>query len=293
MGDTAVVEPEQAEDGAPVEEGAEATRSSQHLFQYSQHVDAGAGAESCTHRTDGACKEVGHVHAVVALPNSLQHADVQAKARAAKARHKRAMRDAGTLQRPPSDAYVTLESELDDLLLPSRRERVLREVAERETRKRFGDAVIAIRDEERFENYEQDAEEYRRQLKIPEEERDATIFTALDEQMGAFASAIEERVEQERLSEIERLGGLDDEALRGILREARIDEAADDASITTYYTWIGFVGTRQCQADGLPGKRYYQSLEDFKNAPPEIVTAIDNAIRDLEGRMARGDAAGN
>lgn len=292
MGSTDVAEPvEVEEDGAPVEEGAEATRTMSNLFEYSSFVHAGAGSEDCEHREDGTCKEPGHFHAWVTLPNSLQHRDIQEKARAAKARRKRAMRDAGDEGRPASDAYVTLESELDDLMA-GEREVLLSEMADRTTRKKFGEYVTDVREnDDRFENYEQDAEEYRRLVNVPEEERDAEEFKQVDELMTAFGNAVQETIEREKEGELASLRKMTDADIRDIVRLSRIEGESAEQSVHTYYTWLAFVGTRV--KAGALAKRYFGSLEDLRNASPEAVDAIDGTLRELESRTMRGEATKN
>lgn len=286
---TVVPAEQEQDDGAPVEEGAEATRSADHLFQYSQIVHAGAGAAECEHVQD--CKDKAHFHAWICLPNKLQHRDVQEKARAAKARRKLAMRDSGGEGRGASDAYVMLESELDDLMRGDRKP-ILEQLSNRKARERLGEVVLEVREEERFENYDQDSEEFRRLALLKEEDRDAELFKQLDAAMTLFGEAIEQRAEEQRLSDVAAMEAMDDTSLRSILREARIEGEANDVWNATYYAWLAFICTKVPLANGA-SRRYFTSMEEFKNAPPEAVSAVDDAIRDLEGRMVRGDAAGN
>lgn len=284
-------EQEEQDAGAPVEEGAEATRSAAHLFQYSQYVHAGTGARECEHAEDGKCQESDHFHAWVCLPNQLQHADIQEKARAAKARRKRAMRDAGTDGRAASDAYVTLESELDDLMRGDR-EALLTMLFERESRQHLGEWVLELREDERFETYNQDAEEYRRQAALPEDERDADEWAQLDKAMTEFGDAVEQRIEREREREIGAMRGMEDEQIRDLVRESRIEGESTEYYTHIYYIWLGFVGTR-VPPGGMNAKRYFKTLDDFRNGPPEAIEAISETLRELETRTVRGDAAGN
>lgn len=296
--DATVVSPvddEVAAEGAPVEAGAEATRSAAHLFQYSQHINAGAGAEGCPHAEDGKCPDAGHFHAWVRLPNGLQQRDIQEKARAAKARRRRAMRDAGDplTGKPASDAYVILESELDDLMLGDR-EAVLDRMADQAQMKVFGELVVSLReDDERFENHAQDAEEYQRLAALPPDERPDEEWARLDEAMALFATTLEERANAEKQRELEILRSQPEEFVRETLREARIEGESNETSMLTYYTWLAFVCTFKCCDMATQAKRYFATLEELRNAPPEAVEKIDFAVRDLEGRLARGDAAGN
>lgn len=284
-----------AEDGKPVEEQAEATRSAAHLFQFSMYVHAGVGAEECEHSQDGKCSNAEHFHAWVCMPNSIQHRDITEKSRAAKARRKRALRDAGGEGRQPSDAYVMLESDLDDIMLGDHGP-VIKEIAERSVRKTMGDRIVEVREnDERFETYFQDAEEWRRLNALPEDERPEDEYKVLTETMDDFEEAVKARTRGDVEREEAALRALSDEQLRAVVRDARIDGECADASMTAYYLWLGFIGTRVPRLKPNVGssRRLYGSLEDFRNASPEAVEAVDNAMRELENRMTRGDASGN
>lgn len=288
-----------AEDqGAPVEGDAEATRSTANLFQYSEYVHAGVGSAECENARDGKCKDPGHFHAWVCLPNSIQHRDILEKARAAKARRKRALRDAGGDGRPPSDAYVMLESDLDDALRGDTAQ-VVADMAQRSVRKRMRDVIREVReDDDRFADYFQDAEEWRRLVAMPEEERPTDEFRLLDEEMTAFEEAVKAEVDREVERERATIGRMPPENLREVLRTAHIEADTNDVYLNAYYIWLGYIGTRvvgtsPSVASMVTVKRYFNSLEDFRNGSPEAVEAVDNALRDLEGRMGRGEAAGN
>lgn len=288
--DAAVAEPEQkVEEQGPTDEGAEATRPARHLFQYSMSVHAGAGAEDCDDPI--ACKDPGHFHGWISLPNRIQQEDITAKARAAAARRKRALRDAGAHGRPAADAYVTLEAELDELLAGDRTP-ILEQLSNRKARERAGETLAEIREEERFEHYDQDAEEYRRQKALPEEDRDAEEFKRLDEEMTAFGDALDRRIEELRQADIAGMANLDDAALRIRLREARIEADANDAWNKEYFLWLGYVSTKVPLRSGA-SKRYFESFEAFKSAAPEAIEVVDEAIHELESRFVRGDGTGN
>lgn len=292
--DTAVAEPQQQpeEDGAPVEEGAEATRSARHLFAHNRAIHAGAGATECEHKDDGKCKDPDHFHAWVSLPNSMQHHDIFEKARAAKARKRRALRDAGTDGRQPSDAYVTLESDLDDLLSGDI-EPVIDEIAVRKVKKALPERVAYVREhDERFENYAQDSEEWRRLKAMSEEERPTEEFEQLDRDMDAFEAAVQARGEQEAETERAALRNMDASELREVVRKARIDGESGEAHMVAYYLWMAFISTRKMPGHRVAG-RYFATIEELRAAAPEVVDVIDETLRDLEGRLTRGDAAGN
>ena len=84
---------------------AEATRSTAGLFQWSDYVHVGRGAEDCEHGQDGLCKDPEHFHAWVCLPNTFQIRDITDKARASKARKVRSLRDTD------SDAHEVIEGD--------------------------------------------------------------------------------------------------------------------------------------------------------------------------------------
>lgn len=282
------------DDGAPVEQEAEATRTSANLFSYSMYVHAGNGAESCEHATDGACRDGDHFHAWVCLPNSIQHRDILEKARAAKARRKRALKDAGDAGRPASDAYVMLQADLDETL-EGDVEVVIDELAGRNIRKRMAELIREIRDgDDKYETYYQDAEEWRRIMAMPEDQRPGAELEVLNQLMDDFEADVKALVDLETEREREAMRALSPESLREVVCKARIALDTGEAHLNTYYTWLGFIGTRVCAPkQGVAAPRHFATLEDFRSASPEAIDAVDSALRDLEGRLNRGDAAGN
>src|SRR6059058_472198 len=99
----------EAEPAAEFDGQAEATRSTSELFRWSDYVHVGTDADTCEHAEDGMCADPQHFHAWVCLPNTFQIRDIADKARAAKARKVRALRD------PESDSYAVLEEDLAEL----------------------------------------------------------------------------------------------------------------------------------------------------------------------------------
>lgn len=290
--DTETLPTEEAETAVDaIEEEAEATRTARSLFEYSRYVHAGLGAEECEHREDGKCQETGHFHAWVCLPNSLQHRDIMEKARAAKARRRRAMKDAGDQNRPASDGYVSLEADLDELLEPDNRAALVTEVAERAVRRSMGERMDNVREgDERFEHYWQDREEWLRQTAMPEEERPTEEYEALSALMEGYEEAVEKRIADDTAREEDALRTMETDALREVVRGVRIDGEGSEAHLTAYWTWMGFIG---CRNPAHKDRRMWASLEAFRNAAPEAVQVVDDALRDLEARTRRGDAAGN
>ena len=283
------------DDGVPVE-GAAATQTAEHLFAYSTYVDIGEGAEECPHSRDGACHLAAHFHAFICMPNSLQQSDIQDKMRAAKARRKRSLRD------ETSDAYVILEDEIDDLLrsVGDERDALIGGIARRLVRRRSQEIIREVREgSERYENYAQDVEEWNRlRQEVPEEERNESWknydeFKQLDEMITTFGREVAEKVDAEEENEKAILEATDDDTLRTQIKDERVEGESSEYAVGVYYQWLGFIATRQPDRDGKPHKRSYQTLDDFRNAPREVVNAVDGALRDLEDRLIRGDAQGN
>lgn len=266
---------------------AEATRSTAELFQWSMFVHVGAGADECEHGEDGACQDASHFHAWVCLPNAFQMRDIGEKARAARARRKRALRD------PESDSYAVLEDDLADIAR-DRMDELIDAVARTNVDKQLTDIVDELRRDERFENHEQDAEEFRRLDAVPEGERDTEEYERLGEQIKAYAERFDEVIQQRQERERTSLRNLKTAEVVDIERRSRIDAIATEFYLHTYYTWSMYIGTRRPTTDGFPSRRKFKEPEDLKNAPPEVVTALREAIRTLEERTTvRSDAAGN
>lgn len=272
-------EPEAAHDGQ-----AEATRSAEELFQWSTFVHVGADVEDCEHRTDGECDNERHFHAWVRLPNSFQVRDIVDKARAAKARKVRALRDS------ESDAYAIMESELDEL----RRDRygeLTDAIARANVEKNLPDLIRELNEDERFEHQAQDAEEYQRLQELPEDDRDPEEYERLQKDMMAYGEALQETIDGRVEREIERLKQLPTDEVVEMERSSRIEQEGMEAYLFTYYTWAMFVGTR---TKGMSSERKFARPEDLKDAAPEVTRALREALRRLEERTtARGDAAGN
>lgn len=287
MGDTAVAEAPPAEPTPAYNGEAEATRSTSELFQWSGYVHVGRGAEECEHRADGACEEAEHFHAWLCLPNPFQIRDITDKARAAKARKQRALREKG------SDLYEVLEADLRELRY-DRYDELVEALAAAEVDRRLPDIVRELQDDERFEHYAQDAEEFRRLRELPEDERDAEEWTRLEADMQAYGHELEEAVRRERQSERERLEALPADEVIDRERRSRIENIGTEVYLHTYYTWAMFIGTRKPSNELFPSQRRFASPEELRDAPPEVVIKLREKIGALESQITgRGDAAGN
>jgi hypothetical protein len=297
MESSAVAMPEApSEVSATYNGAAEATRSSGELFQWSRYVHVGTGATECEHSQDGKCDHKpaplpgggmeGHFHAWVCLPNTFQIRDIGDKARAAKARKSRALRD------PESDSHAVLEEELAELARDGM-DRLIEAAARAEVEKRLPEIIDGLKDDERFAHQEQDTEEFRRLEALPEADRDDEEFDRLKAQMLAYSERFDEIVGEQERREREALARTPEQAIE-IERRSRIDHISVEAYLHTYYTWAIYVGTRRPVTQGLPLARSFHGPEDLRLAPPEVVNVLREAMRELEEKTTvRGDAAGN
>lgn len=267
---------------------AEATRSTVELFEWSGYVHVGGDADACEHRLDGACSDARHFHSWVCLPNPFQIRDIADKARAAKARKARALRD------PESDSGVTLESELMELRDETQLEYLVKLLAQRAVESKLMELVEEMNRDQRFEHHAQDAEEFRRQQEVDEGERDAEEFAGLQADMLAYGDALQQLVDARTTREEASLRSLSVDQVIDLERKARIANIADETYLHTYYTWAMYVGARVPTTTGFPSVRSFLTPEALKSAAPEVVGAIREKIRELEGRTTRrGEAAGN
>jgi hypothetical protein len=289
-------EPPPQEAVATYDGQAEATRSGEELFQWSRYVHVGRGASECEHGQDGKCDRKpsplpdggmeGHFHAWVCLPNTFQIRDIGDKARAAKARKSRALRD------PESDSYAVLEEDLAELSRDGM-DKIIAAASEAEVEKRLPEIIDGLKDDERFAHQEQDAEEFRRLEALSEDDRDAEEYDRLKAQMLAYSEHFDAVIAEQERRERESLARTPEQALE-IERRSRIEHISIEAYLHTYYTWSVYVGTRKPVADGLPLVRSFGGPEELRLAPPEVVVVLRETIKDLEERTTvRSDAAGN
>jgi hypothetical protein len=281
----ATVQPEESQfDGQ-----AEATRSTVELFQWSDYVHVGRGADTCEHAEDGTCVDAEHFHAWLCLPNPFQVRDIADKARAAKARKVRALRDA------TSDAHEILELELEELRI-DHYDMLVTAIARAEVEKRMGEIVRGVIDgDERFEHHPQDFEELQRLRDLSDpSDQEKQETEQLEADMLAYGEAMQSVIEAETEKETERLKGMPPDDVVEIERRARIEEVGTEIYLHTYYTWCMYIGTRVVGTPHFTSRRRFGEPDALKNAPPEVVVALREKIRELEQKtIARSDASGN
>lgn len=294
---TAEAETPTTEPVAPEPIAAAAEKARREIFRYSDYVHVGDGAEDCAHATDGECKDDSHFHAWVRLPNPFQVRDIAEKARAARARRIRSLRD------PESDAAAILESELDDLRDESLRDIIIEEIidqdfptdydaAQREVMDLEDPDWVVDEDNEDAEvpklhaNIMQDQEEYARQSQLPEDQR-GEDYPELQKTVTAWSEAINAALEQQQAPRREALKARPLDELIDVVRRKRIGMSADEVHLHTFNTWQWYVCTYRPRKKGTPNERVYRDIAQFKyEAPGEVVAALQVTFRELEMAMS-------
>lgn len=277
-------EPEQGHDGE-----AEATRSTEELFQWSTHVHVGDGAQECEHGEDGQCSEHRHFHCWLCLPNTFQARDIQDKARAAKARKRRSLQD------PESDAHVVLEEQIEAWGLTDQTFTALcGMIADRAVQQQYGEIADDLQSSERFEHYATDIEEFQRMAALPEPDRDSDDWKRLEEDTKVYRDEFEKRAKARNERELSILRSEGREKVLDRERQFQIDQISTEMFLHVYYTWAYYTCARVPSQDTYPTQRIFDKPEALRDAAPEVIQALRDAYRSLEGRMiVRGDAAGN
>jgi hypothetical protein len=226
--------------------------------------------------------------------------DIADKARAARARKARALRDAGDPKHPdpkrqePSDSYVILESELDVFRQPHEFGELVQAIARRTIERSLMDILDDLHKDERFEHHAQDAEEFRRQQELPEDQRDPEEYARLQEDLLHYGNTMQEEIDKRIATEVAHLEAMTQDAVIDLERQFRIGDIGDEAYLHTYYTWAIYTGTRNPSTERFPSERKFPAPAALSTAPPEVVTALRQKIRTLEERTSgRGEAAGN
>jgi hypothetical protein len=285
--------------GQPPVAAAEQTR--EEIFRWSDWVDIGVGAEECDHKRDGRCQDRQHFHAWVRLPNPFQIRDITEKARAARARKVRELRD------EESDARVVLEEQLD-VLVEADREIIVDEIVDKDFAENYAKAVREVddlddeeyvpKDEDDdipklYAGIDQDREEYERQRQLPEEQRDSD-YERLEKRLGDYGAAIED--EMKRLSAPKRDGLMQRpfEDLVDIIRKDRMEMTATETYLHTFNTWQWYVCTFKPKGEHTPNERVWKDIAQMKfEAPGEVVNGLRLAFESLEQRMAQSRMAKN
>lgn len=301
---------------------AEAEKARPSLFKYSEWLHVGEGAEDCTDRHTGRCRDEGHFHAYLRLANPYQIEDIMQKAQAAKARRMKMYRD------PESDVSVILEDDLDELraaVEEGQQDRpadaaddwvnptlaiLVDEIIDQDFQEDYARAVSEVDEIEDdsaepdddgklpklYVNIDQDREEYERQKDLPEEQR-AEDFAVLERTVADYSRAIEERMDAIQKPRRDAMMAKPVEELVAVVRRKRVEERVAEVYLSTFNMWQTFVCTYRPAGvkDGnpvTPKQRYFDRIEELRfDTPAEVVQALAVTFRKLELNQAR-DRAG-
>lgn len=302
---TAVQEPETTTDEAapPAEPIAEAERSRDDLFEYSRWLHLGEGALDCPDARTGKCQTTEHFHAWIRLPNPLQIRDIAEKAKAAQARRRRMLKDQQT------DAWVILEDGLDELRDEAMRDLIVEDLVGENFHEVYQDAVREVLNREEddaepdeetgetpklYDHIGQDQEEYERLAQLPEEQRDADEFNALERRVADYSRDLDAEIKRLQEPRRESLKEKSTDELVDLIRQKRIASEGADAYINAFNTWQMYVCTFKPRDKGVPRERYFSDINSLKHDQPSaVVQALQQNFRDLEIKLARSRGLGN
>lgn len=269
------------------------------LFKWSEWVHVGDGAEECEKRTSG-CTDPNHFHAWVRLPNPYQARDILEKARAARARRMRTLRD------PDSDARAVLEDDLDAIRASNAKEILIDEMLAAQAQEILVEATREVMDYDaepteesddegegdgetpkKYGLIDQDMEELARLEALPEDERgeDYDTLRKRVEQYRADVNAAEERITAPRRQVLQEKSW---DELIDMVRKERMEEDASNAYLTAFQLWQWFACTFKAP------KAEVRVFDDFTrmrlHTPTDVMEALRLTFNDLESRMSRSRA---
>jgi hypothetical protein len=280
-----------------------AIKNPKQLFQFSGYVHVGSGVEECELtkafedleagtpdvKPTEECDNPEHFHCWVCLPNAFQVKDIGEKARAAKARKLRALKDSGRDGNPATDSHVTLEAEMDSITELDR-ERLTGEVVSAYVGKDLSVILNELSEKEEFEDHDQDVEESRRLMSTPDDEKTQEEVDQVEGKLKEFGEAFESEVKGREANKKAELDAMNRDEFVEVIRKKRIEDLSVIAYNNTNYEWMMFSGTRLATKHNT---RKFMELKDLRGAPPEVVSAIRVKIRQLENAQSGGDASGN
>lgn len=265
------------------------------MFQFSEWVHVGPGADVCEDSTNGSCGNPLHFHAWCRLPNQFQDSSIREKALAAKARRTRQLRD------PASDVYEILEAEMDNLRRLGNSDENGKAVLVEDIlgQSYFKHHLTAIRELAEVEEWSTVAEDQNRLTHLrsmPEDQRPTDEYGELERHLQAYEDATKERIKAEQQPEREALEALDVDDLIDQIRESRIEADANEDFMRVFSMWEWYIGTMKCQ---VPEKieaghqRAFQSVDHLQQAAPEVIQALEATFGRLEMALGSKRAVGN
>lgn len=276
------------------------------LFAWNAWVHVGEGSDSCAlaeavsnpdYRAGTKiplCEDPGHFHAWLRLPNPLQRRDIVDKARAARARKARELRD------PDSDTAVILEDDLEQIRDTEEWDVLIDEIVEKNYQEDLIEATQAVMDLEDdgaeadedsgeipmlYGTIDQDIEELRRQEALPEDERDSG-FARLKEHVDAYRAAIEERIEIAQNRRREVLKESDHDQLLDMVRKDRREIICTEDYIHHYSVWLWYTCTYRPKAEGTPNQRVWSDVGQVRHdAAPEVISAVRTTFEAMDRNL--------
>jgi hypothetical protein len=254
------------------------------LFTFSTWVHVGLGAEECdavdTEAGTNGCVDPAHIHVWCRLPNGLQLRVIAEKARAAKARRARELRDDQT------DSHAVLEDEVADLIDAGEKEPLVDVLVGREWFKHYlrarneVEATEAEPDEDDgpFAHIDDDQERLLAISRMPEADQPKDERESLDKHVRRYQDLVEAKLEEYLEPEREGLRLLEMEALVERVRRDLIQQDAMAVFQHEYaiHEWL------LCTTDAPHGKRRWMTAEDMENEPPELIDTVKDAYERLE-----------
>lgn len=249
------------------------------LFRYSQYVHVGHEAASCEHAEDGQCENAAHFHAWITLPNQFQQESLQQKARAARARLQRALRD------PESDAYLILDGDLVELReTASEADLISFLVGVKEQEDRL-EAMGDLESTEEWENRTEDVLRLRELEAMAEEDRPQEEIDQLVREGERYLEAVLAKMEEIQAPRKNALGGLTKDQLLQQWREHRVTLETGSAFGVAYSQHEWLTCTFKTDANDRPKK--FSSRDDLAAQAPEVLEALQIAFHGLELNMQR------
>lgn len=271
------------EDATPVVDSDADKRAVERLFQFSDYVHVGPGADECEDGKDGTCGDPMHFHAWCRLPNKFQIATIRTKAQAAKARMMRRLRD------PESDAHAILEADLEQIKAAGK-EAMVEEVLSRTYWQDHLSAMKEIAEDEDgpFTTVEQDQKRFKELAEMDEDKRPADEYEELVRHLDKWNSEVDRVREENQRPQREGLEGRSEDDLVDLIRTERIKAEADRVYMETYSAeeWAACTMKPRHADKGEPNEKVFGDLEQLKQAAPEIVVALEYAFSELEGEFA-------
>jgi hypothetical protein len=291
------VETEGPQETSPDQEKAAAAQPRKELFKWSSWLHVGDGSADCPHAEDGKCQNAEHFHAWCRLPNPYQTRDILEKARAARARKMR------TLREPDSDARAILEDDLAAIRDSDARDILINEIVATMAQEILVDATREVMDYDKPEGQveedeegedgeppklyaliDQDMEELARLEALPEDQR-GEDFDSLSRHVDGYrehVGKVEEELKAKRRETLEQKSW--DELIE-IVRKERMDNSAAEAYLNAYQLWQWFACTYKRRGHD---ERVFKDFNQMKlNTPTDVIEALRETFNDLESRLSR------